>query len=119
MHNFPFHLQFCNQFTILQSIYNFVEVATFFLWKVYASNVTKMGLAKVWAIFSQTHLVTLFSTHHGELLKIHMSSLVASMVTSLYSHSNLNLTLTMLDLVSSAVSPWGRFNKLNLSVIHG
>jgi hypothetical protein len=39
-------------------------------------------------------------THHGEALKIHISSLVASIVTSLYNHSNLNLTLTMLDLIA-------------------
>jgi hypothetical protein len=57
-------------------------------------------------------------THHGEALKIHMSSLVASIVTSLYSHSNLNLTLTMLDLIALlkhffCSSPMMRPNKLD------
>ena len=44
-------------------------------------------------------------TYHGDLLKIHIISLVASIVTSLYRYSNLNLTLRVLSLVSSALSP--------------
>ena len=47
----------------------------------------------------------LLITYHGALLKIHIKSRVASIVTSLYNHSNLNFTSKMLVLVSSADSP--------------